>query len=70
MSLVATLAQETPVALETKGTVREARGLTSRTKSISSFTAYCTFISPTTPSSRARARVAFFISSTMASSSE
>jgi hypothetical protein len=31
MALVASLASGTPVALLTKGTVREARGLTSRT---------------------------------------
>ena len=31
MTLVASLARGTPMALETKGTVREARGFTSRT---------------------------------------
>jgi hypothetical protein len=38
------------MALDTKGTVREARGLTSRMKTSSSWIANCTFISPRTPS--------------------
>ena len=40
----------TPVALVANGTVRDARGLTSSTKTSPSATASWTFISPTTPS--------------------
>ena len=50
-------ARGTPVALETNGTVRDARGFASSTKSTSSLSAYWTFISPRTPSRRARATV-------------
>ncbi len=57
ITLVASLASGTPVALLTKGTVREARGLTSSTNTISSLTAYWMFMRPITPSSAARARV-------------
>ena len=56
MTLAAIFASGTPIALLTKGTVREARGLTSRTKTSSSLTAYCTFIRPTTLSAVARRR--------------
>ena len=54
----AIFASGTPVALETNGTVREARGFTSRMKMPrpSLCTANCTFIRPSTPSSRASAR--------------
>ena len=41
----------TPIALLMKGTVREARGLTSMTKTRLPRTANWTFMSPTTPSS-------------------
>ncbi|HID96338.1 MAG TPA: hypothetical protein EYP53_09845 [Candidatus Latescibacteria bacterium] len=46
------------VAFFTKGTVREARWLTRRTKSRPPFMAYLTFMSPTTFNSDARAFVA------------
>ena len=54
----AILASGTPVTFETNGTVRDARGLTSRMKMPrpSRGTANCTFIRPRTPSSRASAR--------------
>ena len=45
----ASLASGTPTALETNGTVREARGLASITYSSPACTAYCTLSSPTTP---------------------
>ena len=45
------------VALATKGTVREARGLTSSTKISPFLIANCTFIRPTTFSARAMATV-------------
>ena len=48
MQRAAILASGTPVALETKGTVREARGFTSSTKTLSSWIANCTFMRPTT----------------------
>ena len=44
----AIFAQGTPVALPTKGTVREARGFASRMKMRPSWTANCTFMQPTT----------------------
>ena len=53
----AILASGTPVALETYGTVREARGFTSITNTLSRWMAYCTFIRPTTFSARARRKV-------------
>ena len=39
----------TPIAFEANGTVRDARGFTSSTKTSWSATASCTFSSPTTP---------------------
>ena len=57
MTLAASLARGTPVALETKGTVREARGLTSRIKTTSLRMANWMFINPLTLSSRANAYV-------------
>ena len=60
------MAQGTPVALETNGTVREALGLTSNRYSRPSLTAYWMFIRPRTPISKARAWVAWRISSIMA----
>ena len=57
------------VALATKGAVRDARGLTSKTKISPSFTAYCTFISPRTLSARAMAAVSSFSSFTTAGES-
>ena len=54
---VAILASGTPMALDTNGTVREARGLTSMTYTTSWRIANCTLISPTTPSARASALV-------------
>ena len=56
----------TPVALATNGTVRDARGFTSSTYITSSLIAYCTFISPTTPSAFAMASVSAFSSVTVA----
>ena len=56
----------TPVALATNGTVRDARGLTSRTKITPSCTANWTFINPTTPSARANATVCRSISAIVA----
>ena len=46
----ASLATGSPIALETNGTVREARGLASITYRPSSWIANCTLSSPTTPS--------------------
>ena len=51
------LARGAPMALLTKGTVREARGLTSSTYTRSPLTAYCAFIRPMTLNSRAIALV-------------
>ena len=56
MQRAAIFASDTPMHLETNGTVRDARGFTSSTYTSSSCTASCTFISPTTPSSKAMAR--------------
>src|SRR5262245_11672245 len=53
----ATLAKGTPVALLTNGTVREARGFTSNTYTISTLIAHDTFIKPTTLSALANVRV-------------
>ena len=47
----------TPVAFEMYGTVRDDRGFTSSTYTVSSLIAYCTFINPTTFSARAMRRV-------------
>ena len=60
MQRAAILASGTPVAFDTNGTVREARGLTSSRKIMSSplssvWTANCVFIRPTTFSARANA---------------
>ena len=63
------LATGTPVALATNGTVRDARGFTSSTKTAPSLIAYCTFISPTTPSALAKASVSALISVTVAGES-
>src|SRR3954452_9969733 len=49
----ATLASGIPIALDTNGTVRDARGLASMTYSSPPSTAYWTFRRPTTPSPRA-----------------
>ncbi|MCY1244380.1 hypothetical protein D9M72_574510 [compost metagenome] len=54
----AALAIWTPVALETKGTVREARGLASRTYRTSEARANWMLIRPLTPTPSAMARVA------------
>ena len=59
ITFAAIFATGNPVALETKGTVRLARGLTSSTyttgRPCSRFTANCTFINPLTRNSRAMA---------------
>ncbi len=56
MTLVASLARGTPIALLTKGTVREARGDLQQIKN-SLLTAYWMFIRPTTCSSRDQLRL-------------
>ena len=66
----AILASGTPIALETKGTVREARGLASMTDRFPSWTANWTLSSPWTPSSKAMPRVCSRIRSSMSSPSE
>ncbi len=53
MHRAAIFASGSPVALETYGTVREARGFTSSTYTTPFWIAYCTFISPITLSARA-----------------
>ena len=53
----AALAREIPVALETNGTVREARGFASKTYKIPLASAYCTFSKPSTPTPLAMASV-------------
>src|SRR3954471_24930934 len=50
-------ASGTPIALETNGIVRLARGFTSRMYTTPSLMAYCTLIKPTTPSALASAIV-------------
>jgi hypothetical protein len=57
MIRAAALASGTAVALDTNGTVREARGLASSTYSASSFSAYWTLSRPRTPTPRAIASV-------------
>ena len=64
------MASGCPVAFETKGTVRDARGLTSIKNTCRSLIAYCTFIRPITPSSIASFRVVSSISATTSASSE
>ena len=58
MIRAAALASGTAVALETNGTVREARGLASSTYSTPPAIAYCTFSRPRTPTPLAIASVA------------
>jgi hypothetical protein len=58
ITFAASFASGTPIALATKGTVRDARGLTSSTYSWPSLIANWTFMRPTTFSSRASAWVA------------
>src|SRR3989304_1060892 len=62
MTFIAHLASGTPKVLLTNGTVREARGLTSKMYTSSPFTANWTFMRPTTPSAFARAIVCRSIS--------
>ncbi len=57
MTSAAALARATPVAFATNGTVRDARGLASRTYNTSLTRAYCTFMSPRTPIPRASSSV-------------
>ena len=57
ITAAASLASGTPVALLTNGTVRELRGLTSRTYTTPSLMAYCTLMRPTTPSALANSLV-------------
>src|SRR5216117_4031558 len=64
ITAAASLARGTPVALLTKGTVREARGFTSSTWTTPAWMAYWTLINPTTPSASANALVWRRISST------
>ena len=70
--LAATLARGTPMTFDTNGTVREARGFTSRMKMPrpSRGTANCTFIKPRTSSSRASARDCSLMASMVAAGSE
>ncbi len=58
MIRAAALASGTAVALETNGTVRDARGLASSTYSTPPASAYCTFSRPRTPTPAAIASVA------------
>ena len=58
MIRAAALASGTAVALETNGTVRDARGLASSTYSTPPASAYCTFSRPRTPTPAAMASVA------------
>ena len=58
MIRAAALANGTAVALETNGTVRDARGLASSTYSTPPASAYCTFSRPRTPTPAAMASVA------------
>ena len=53
MQRAATLANCKPQALETNGTVLDARGFTSNTNTVFPWIANCTFIKPTTPKARA-----------------
>ena len=57
MTSAAHFASGTPVAFDTKGTVRLARGLASMTKISSPLIANCTLMSPRTPRRTANARV-------------
>ena len=70
MQRAAIFASGTPIALLTNGTVRLARGFTSRTNTRFALTANCTFMRPTTPSSRASATVYRRISAWASASSE
>ena len=70
MTRQAILASGTPTALETNGTVREARGLASMTYSSPAWTAYWTFSRPTTPRPSAMPLVASRIWSSISWPSE
>ena len=71
MTLAAIFATGLPIALATNGTVRLARGLTSRMNTSPSLIAICTFISPRTSSARAeRLGLALDLSATIAAGSE
>ena len=70
MMRAAYLARGTVVALDEKGTVRLARGLSSMTKSCSSLTAYCTLSKPLMWQDSASLRVTSRMLATMASDSE
>ena len=70
MARAATEASGTPVALDTKGTVRDARGLTSNTNTSSPRMANWAFINPMTPSSSAIKRIWWRNSSCMSWLSE
>jgi hypothetical protein len=63
MIRAAALASGTAVALDTNGTVRDARGLASSTYSTPAASAYCTFSSPRTPTPRAMPSVEVLIRS-------
>ena len=66
----ATLARGTPVALPTKGTVRDARGLTSRQYTVPSLTANWALMRPRTPRASASRSIAVTMAVMVASSSE
>ena len=63
MTRAATEASGTPIAFDTNGIVRLARGFTSSTYTSPSRIAYCTLIRPTTPSAFASATVCARITS-------
>ncbi len=67
---VASLASGTPIAFDTNGTVREARGLTSSTKICSFLIANWMLSRPMTPSSVASARACAWMRSIWSSPSE
>ena len=66
----AIFASGTPIALETNGTVRDARGLASMMYSSPLWTAYWMLISPSVPSASAMPRVVSRISSSISGPSE
>ena len=70
MTRLAILAMGTPIALATKGTVRDARGLTSMRYTSPSLTANWMFISPLTDKACASATVCRSISAIVSGVSE
>ena len=70
MALVASFASGRPIVFDTNGTVREARGFTSRTKVCAWRIANCTLMRPTTPRAAASAWVCSFSARIWSSPSE